>query len=108
MEGEVKLVDLKSAYLQIRVARELWKYQLVKHKGKTYCLTRLEFGLNCAPRIMTSILKTVLRKSERVEQATSSYIDDILVKVSQITALELVEHLKKFGLITKAPESLDG
>ena len=27
MEGEVKLVDLKSAYLQIRVARELWKYQ---------------------------------------------------------------------------------
>ena len=108
MEGEVKLVDLKSAYLQIRVAHELWKYQLVKYKGKTYCLTRLGFGLNCAPRIMTSILKTVLRKSERVEQATSSYIDDILVKVSQTTALEVVEHLKKFGLITKAPESLDG
>ena len=108
MEGEVKLVDLKSAYLQIRVARELWKYQLVKYKGKTYCLTRWGFGLNCAPRIMTSILKTVLRKSERVEKATSSYIDDILVKVLQTTVLEVVEHLKKFGLITKAPESLDG
>lgn len=108
MEGEVKLVDLKSAYLQIRVTRELWKYQLVKYKGKTYCLTRLGFGLNCAPRIMTSILKTVLGKSKRVEQATSSYIDDILVKVSQVTAIDVIEHLRKYGLITKAPESLDG
>ena len=108
IEGEVKLVDLKSAYLQIRISRELWKYQLVKYKGKTYCLTRLGFGLNCAPRIMTSILKTVLGKSERVEQATSSYVDDIIVEESRVTALEVIEHLKKFGLITKAPESLEG
>ena len=59
MEGEATLVDLKSAYLQIRVAKELWKYQLVKYKGKLCCLTRLGFGLSCAPRIMSGILKTV-------------------------------------------------
>ena len=38
MEGEIALVDLKSAYLQVRVAKELWHYQLVRYQGETYCL----------------------------------------------------------------------
>ena len=33
MEGEIALVDLKYAYLQVRVAKELWQYQLVRFKG---------------------------------------------------------------------------
>ena len=57
------LAELKAAYLQIRVAEKLWKYQLVNYKGRTYCLTRLGFGLNSAPRIMAKILKTVLSKT---------------------------------------------
>ena len=62
MEGEIALVDLKSAYLQVRVAKELWQYQLVRYKGETYCLTRLGFGLSSAPHIMARILKYVLAK----------------------------------------------
>lgn len=108
VEGETVLVDLKSAYLQVRVAKELWKYQLVKHKGRTYCLTRLGFGLNSAPRIMTKILKTVLSKSEKIREATSSYIDDILVDTSRVSAAELIHHLNRYGLATKSPEPLDG
>lgn len=108
VEGETTLVDLKSAYLQIRVSKELWKYQLVKYKDRMYCLTRLGFGLNSAPRIMSKILKTVLAKSKKIKAATSSYIDDILVNESQVTAEELIQHLSKFGLITKPPEPLDG
>ena len=107
VEGETKLVDLKSAYLQIRVARELWKYQLVRYKGRLYCLTRLGFGLNSAPRIMSKILKMVLSKSKKVESGTSSYIDNILVNESQVTAGELIQHLGKFRLITKPPEPSD-
>ena len=99
---------MKSSQILSGVARELWKYQLVKYQGKTYCLTKLVFRFDCVPRIMTSILKTVLGKLERVEQATSSYIDDAIVKLSPVTALEVIEHLKKFGLVTKAPEPLDG
>ena len=34
MDGEIALVDLKSAYLQVRVAKELWQYQLVRYKGR--------------------------------------------------------------------------
>lgn len=108
VEGDATLVDLKSAYLQIKVASEFWKYQLVKYKGQTFCLTRLGFGLNCAPRVMAVILKTVLSKSKRIQLATSSYIDDILVDESQVSAEELVDHLNKYGLATKPPEHLDG
>ena len=47
--GELEIVDLQAAYLQIRVAEHLWKHHLVKFKGKVYALTRLGFGLNVAP-----------------------------------------------------------
>lgn len=107
-QGETAIVDLKSAYLQIKVAKKLWKYQLVRFRGNTYCLTRLGFGLNAAPRIMSKILKTVLARSPAVDEATSSYIDDILVDTSKVPATGLVDHLSKFGLESKPPETLAG
>lgn len=36
VEGEATLVNLKSAYLQIRVKKKLWKYQLVYYKDRMY------------------------------------------------------------------------
>ncbi|XP_068237273.1 uncharacterized protein [Palaemon carinicauda] len=53
----VSVVDLKSAYLQLSVDEKLWPYQLVNYKRQTFCLTRLGFGLNSAPQIMSRILK---------------------------------------------------
>ncbi|XP_068237250.1 uncharacterized protein [Palaemon carinicauda] len=104
----VSVVDLKSAYLQLSIDEKLWPYQLVNYKGQTFCLTRLGFGLNSAPRIMSRILKTVLSKDEKIERATSSYIDDVLVNESIASADEVIRHLNTFGLITKSPESLNG
>ena len=83
-------MDLKSAY-----------------KGKTNCLMRLGFGLNSAPRIMTRI-KTVLGKRKEIEAAANSYIDDMLVDETAVTVAEVVEHLEKFGFITKPPKPLEG
>ena len=108
MEGEIALVDLNSAYLQVRVAKEFWQYQLVRYKGETYCLTRLGFGLSSAPRIMASILRYVLAKSVTIQASTKSYVDDILLKTSQVPAETLFAHLNRFGLVTKPPEQLDG
>lgn len=108
VSGEPEIVDLKSAYLQLRVAPELWKYQLVKYKGKTYCLTRLGFGLNSAPRIMTKVLKTVLSQCDNIQHSTSSYIDDILVDVSQVKSDNVISHLRNYGLVAKPAEKLDG
>ena len=57
-----KIVVLKSAYLNIHVVRPLWKYQLVWCNEQIFCLTQLEFGLNVTPKIMSAILKAVLKK----------------------------------------------
>ena len=101
------MVDLKAAYLQIKVAEDLWKHQLVRWRGKVYCLTRLGFGLNVAPKVMTKVLKTVLKEDEEVASATSSYIDDIYVDVSRVDAERVVEHLKNYGLESKPPATMD-
>ena len=108
LAGPLKIVDLKSAYLQIRVDKSLWPYQQVRYKGKLYCLTRLGFGLNCAQRIMMKILKEVLGRDERIGRATDHYVDDIIVREEIATAEEVVEHLRRFGLETKEPETLAG
>ncbi|KAG1682245.1 eIF-2-alpha kinase GCN2 [Nymphon striatum] len=108
LRGELRIVDLKSAYLQIHISENLWKYQVVKYKGVTYALTRLGFGLSCAPRIMTAILGKVLSMDERVRRGTDHYIDDIVVRESVLSAQELREHLARYGLESKAPEGLDG
>lgn len=106
--GAATIVDLKAAYLQIRISKELWRYQLVNYKGKTFCLTRLGFGLNCAPRIMSKVLKHVLSKSNIVKSATKSYIDDILVNENIVTADAVIKHLNEYGLVTKNAEPLEG
>lgn len=108
LKGELKIVDLKAAYLQIHVSKDLWQYQVVRYKGVLYALTRLGFGLTCAPRIMTMILDKVLSMDDTVCRATDHYIDDILVQESVASASRVREHLHCYGLESKEPASLDG
>ena len=108
LPGELKLVDLKSAYLQVHVSRDLWQYQVVRYKGKLFALTRLGFGLTCAPRIMTMILGKVLSLDPAVGRGTDHYIDDIIVQESVVSADRVRVHLRQYGLVTKEPESLRG
>ena len=66
-------------HIQIHIDPDLWVFQQISYKNETYSLTRLDFGLASAPKIMSRILKTVLEQDETVAKATSHYIDDILV-----------------------------
>ena len=106
--AQVKIVDLKSAYLQLRVAKDLWPFQQVEFQGRRFWLTRLGFGLNCAPRIMTRVLREVLEQDNRIQEATEPYVDDILVDESKVNANHLVKHLADYGLEAKEPVGLDG
>lgn len=74
--------------------------------GRRYCLTRLGFGLNIAPLVLKKVLSRVLSWDEKVNSATSPYLDDILVDESIVTAAEVESHLKRFGLLCKPPESV--
>ena len=97
----VVVVDLRKAYLQIGVDEELWKYQVVKHEGKHYYLTRLGFGLSSAPKIMNAIVEYVLAQDPMIEKNTSFYVDDIIINLNGVKEEVVVEHLKNFGLVTK-------
>ena len=54
--SDLSLLDLRKAYLQMRVDETLWCFVA---KGS---LTRLGFGLNVVPKIMKTTLSAVLSK----------------------------------------------
>ena len=100
------VVDLRKAYLQVKIDPSLWSYQVVRWRGTTYVLTKLGFGLNIAPKVMTKIVEHTLQTTEAIGAATSSYIDDIIVDESKVSVIRVIEHLKTYGLKTKPPEHL--
>jgi transposase InsO family protein len=108
MGNNLSIVDLRKAYLQIHVDPSLWKYQVVEHKGVRYCLTRLGFGLNVAPKIMTTILNKILSANSDVRNGTDSYVDDIIVNNDLVTNERVIKVLEEFGLEAKPAESLKG
>ena len=55
MSGNCKIIDLKNAYLQIHVEKDLWEYQRVFINDCPYQLTRLDFIMASAPKIMNRI-----------------------------------------------------
>ena len=57
---------------------------------------------------MSTILRKILGKMDKVDSAVSSYIDDLIINETEVTMEGVVAHLRKFGLISKLPESMDG
>jgi transposase InsO family protein len=104
--GNCALVDLKQAYLQVFMDPSLWCYQAIRWRGQTYLLTRLGFGLACAPKILTAIVEHTLASNEAVKSAVSSYIDDLYIECDVASSDRVVECLKRWGLDTKPPERL--
>ncbi|XP_067939885.1 uncharacterized protein [Watersipora subatra] len=100
------MLDLKKAYLQLHVDSSLQRFQAVRFNGQLYVMTRLEFGLNVAPMIMSHILAKVLSMDEEIAKSTDHYINDIVVNEDVVSALKMKGHLQKYDLLSKEPESL--
>ena len=107
MKGKPAVLDLRSAYLQLHVHKELQRFQIVKHRGRYFQLTSLGFGLNCAPKIMTAVLARVLSLDAEIDAATDHYIDDIIVNSSLVSVARVAAHLQRYGLQTKPPERIE-
>ena len=97
----VSIIDLSSAYMQLKIDEKLWAYQTVMFRGQRFCLTRLGFGLNVAPAIMKAVLDKVLSQDEKIWKGTSSYIDDILVNEDVVSVRSVLNHLEMYGLHCK-------
>ena len=102
--SRIAVVDLRKAYLQLRLDRRLWPYQTVVVRGQRYCLTRLGFGLNVAPLVMKAVVRAVLSQDPDVEKATVPFVDDLLVNEDIVSAERVVEHFAAFGLECKPPK----
>lgn len=50
LRGVSIIVDLKSVYLLIHIAKKSWRYQLVKYNRKIYCLTKVGFQVELRPK----------------------------------------------------------
>ena len=98
---EYELLDIRKAYLQLRVSPELMRFQTVLWKGKTYVMTRMGFGLSVAPKLMDIVVKYVTRSMPDVD----NYVDDLVVPKVQREVLE--ETLAHYGLPTKPAELVE-
>lgn len=103
---EIALIDLRKAYLQIRVDQSLWPYKTVVFKGQRYCLTRLDFGLCIAPLVMKKVLTTVLSWDAKINRATNHNLDDILVDERVESATKVENYLSRHGLVCKPAEGV--
>ena len=50
------MLDLRQAHLQVQVSKSFWLFQTVRFASRKYCLTKLDFGLNVALKIMKVII----------------------------------------------------
>ena len=86
-----KLLDIRKAYLNVRVVPELLRHQTVVWKGAVYVMTRMGFGLSIAPKFMDIIVRWLTQEFAGVD----NYIDDLLTP-SAVT-IQVSEKLEKFG-----------
>ena len=101
----MSLLELRKAYLPIRVNKALWPYQTVMLKGCRYCLTWL--GLNVAPLVMRSIIDSVMSQNRAIKNTTSTYIDDIYFNESLVPAACVRKYPSDYRLAIKDPEKLE-
>ncbi|XP_043212392.1 uncharacterized protein LOC122376558, partial [Amphibalanus amphitrite] len=102
--ARIAVVDLRKAYLQLRLDRRLRPYQTVEVRGQRYCLTRIGFGLSIAPAVMKAVVRAVLLQDEVVARGVLPYVDDLLVDEEIVSADHVVEHFARYGLDCKPPE----
>lgn len=68
------LLDLRKAYLQLKVNERLWSFQAVRFRE----VTRLGFELSVGPRIIDVVKNRLLSEDPEVRRGAASFVDDIL------------------------------
>ena len=103
-------LDLQDAFLTIAMHPEFWKYLCFDFEGVRYCFIALVFGLSCAPRIFTKLLKVPLSCLRLSGIRNSAWLDDIILVGPSLQATSDIVHksrafLESFGFIIKPSKS---
>ena len=59
--GQSKVIDIRKAYLNVRVHPELQRFLMMVWEGRQYVIERMGFGLAVAPKLMDAIVRWVVR-----------------------------------------------
>ena len=103
-------LDLQDAFLTVAMHHSCFKYLCFDFEGVRYCFVALVFGLSCAPRIFTKLLKVPLSSLRLKGIKNSAWLDDILlVGPSFSSTSESLSHsisfLESLGFIIKTSKS---
>ena len=103
-------LDLQDAFLTIAMHHEFFKYLCFDFEGVRYCFIALVFGLSCAPRVFTKILKVPLSYLRIEGFKNSAWLDDIVLVGSSFQATSDIvsssrSFLESLGFIIKPSKS---
>ena len=102
--------DLQDAFLTIAMHSSCFKYLCFDFDGVRYCFIAMVFGLTCAPRVFTKLLKVPLSLLRINGVKNSAWLDDILlVGSSHSNTLDIISQsrslLESLGFIVKESKS---
>lgn len=80
------LVDLKKAYLSIRLGENIAKYFYFSYKGGLFNLKRLPFGLNVAGKVLFVLLRNITKNFH--PETIRVYRDDFFVREDVVATLQ--------------------
>ena len=72
-------LDCQDAFLTIAMHPDFYKFLCFDFEGVRYCFIALVFGLTCAPRIFSKLLKVPLSFIRLKGLKNTSWLDDILL-----------------------------
>ena len=72
-------IDLKDAYFSIPIAKEHRKFLRFIWQSRVYEFTCMPFGLSCAPRVFTKVMKPLVASLRRLGHESCDYLDDSLL-----------------------------
>lgn len=105
-------IDLKDAYLSIRIREEDRSYLGFKSPdGEQLRFTCLPFGLASAPRIFTKIIRAVVKPLRTKGITLVSYLDDFLIispseEQAKLDYIQVSNHLESFGFTINLKKSI--
>ena len=103
-------IDLQDAFLTIAMHQDFFKYLCFDFEGVRYCFIALVFGLTCAPRVFTKMLKVPLSVMRVSGFKNSAWLDDIVLVGSSFQSTSdmlssCISFLESLGFIIKPSKS---
>lgn len=104
-------IDLKDAYYLVPVAKIDRKYLRFQFNSKLYEYNCLPFGLACAPRIFTKIIRQVVNKLRSTGNRSVVYLDDFLLlgktqSLCESNINDTLSLLSRLGLLVNKDKSI--